>query len=362
MSPYRSNDRGTLTLRITFAGIGRIRKASGTHSPATLARMKDMLRALATDEPPRVDVLEAIRDGVVKPMEAYRLYKAKGLKGVRTAATVLPMEATMVAWADAMKKGSDEWKRKRKIHYRMVARFAKPSRMPRGREKAAPPSLADLPAAIRAYRAHCERQETFVAFNRARGAIQGYLKDAFGIHHWLYRDLQEVQTFEETPPPGKGVAPEVFKAKMATVPDPYRRMAWELACTGMGWKEYAHDGWEVGKGFVAIHGQKRKQRERIVPLLIPIQGPTSPSQRTERKLRAALNEVGLSNYGLRHIYHHWLGEAGINPSRIDYYSGHKPKTMSDHYQRHDVMPYLERDATKLRDLIQPEVGALRAVK
>jgi hypothetical protein len=361
MTPHRSNKRGSLMIQRSFPVVGEIRRASGTDSPQTYQRILDMLNDLANAEPPKIDVLEAIRDGIVKPVDAYKTYRSKGLSAIATKATILPMRATMERWVETA-KASKEWQRKRRTAIKAVVSHAKAARIGRSWRELPQPVMADLPGALRAYRAASEGKAE-VAFNRARGAMQAFLRDVFGVRHWLYLDLQDVAVFEEAAPkPGRGIPPAAFKEKVGQLSERHRREAWELASTGMGWKEYAVDGFEVGEGFIAIHGKKRKHRERVVPLVFPIRGPETASERGERSLRRALRTVGLKPYDLRHTYQHWLEMAGIPLSRIDYYSGHKPQTMTGHYQRHDVMPYILDDAERMARYLELDEQVMRVVK
>lgn len=70
---------------------------------------------------------------------------------------------------------------------------------------------------------------------------------------------------------------------------------------------------------------------------------------------------GYVPYDLRRSFARWLEESGVPPARIRAYMGHRPQSVTDLYQRHDVEPYLRQDAKLVRRWIRGHGGQLRVV-
>ena len=60
-------------------------------------------------------------------------------------------------------------------------------------------------------------------------------------------------------------------------------------------------------------------------------------------------------YDLRRTYSHWMEEAGIPQSRIEYYMGHAPSSQTAGYQRHNVEPYIREDGGRIEGYLA-EIG------
>ncbi len=125
----------------------------------------------------------------------------------------------------------------------------------------------------------------------------------------------------------------------------YGAEIWSLFVTGMRWKEYPVDGWEVVTDrprHVAIRGQKRAGRVRAVPLIDTPTPPTCSKKTAIRALQEARPGMILSD--CRNTYRVWLENARIEPSRIKIYCGWSPKGMMDLYAWRDIRDELEEDA------------------
>lgn len=135
---------------------------------------------------------------------------------------------------------------------------------------------------------------------------------------------------------------------------PFGAMFWSMCVTGMGTKEYFEDGFEILPDAVVIHGQKRKSRQRVVPLVFS--DLVQPS-RQQKAMRTALHVVRpeWQLYDARRSYQHWAEMAGIPVVRIKLYAGHRITDVSERYRKHEVTEYLSSDARRLRDYI---VGCL----
>ena len=150
-----------------------------------------------------------------------------------------------------------------------------------------------------------------------------------------------------------GLAREVSEVvSVVKAMDPkYGAMFWSMCITGMGNAEYFDTPWEVLPDRVRIHGNKRPWRNRFIPLIqANIQRPTSTVKYLGQALREAAPE-GWQLYDARRSFAHWCEMAQVARPRISAYMGHKTKTMTELYLRHNVTPYLNADAEKLREYI-----------
>jgi hypothetical protein len=129
-------------------------------------------------------------------------------------------------------------------------------------------------------------------------------------------------------------------------------MLWTMAVTGMGNKEYWHDGFDVLEDRIEIHGKKRGGRERVVPRWSePVVQPTA----SEKVFRAALKEASGGSvliYDLRRSFARWCEEAGVIGTNTDAYLGHGPRTMTQLYTYGQLPGQLEADAAKLSEYLQ----------
>lgn len=78
--PHRIGGRGTFVLDRVFKGVGRVRRASGTLNRRMLQALDGMLSELY--QRGRLDILKAIADGRLTPMEVWGLRQEYGLDQV----------------------------------------------------------------------------------------------------------------------------------------------------------------------------------------------------------------------------------------------------------------------------------------
>ncbi|HYL22465.1 MAG TPA: hypothetical protein VEU74_11940 [Gemmatimonadales bacterium] len=341
---HRSHGRGTFVLdrrfsRVLGAGArGRIQVASGTTDPKTFRTLNVMLDEFAERQP---GLLEEIRDKRLAPLAAYRLWASGAwLRYTESQRHAGALVATLEAWAKKKGKLSARTTEARLAFVELVRGYAK-----------AGATLAEMPALLERYREDCEDADTASAFNHTRSHARAFLRDTLKKSDRLYAAVVDVAPLPETPKVGRHPqTPEGARAIAAKL-GPAAGAIWLSLCyTGMNLKEYYADGWEVDYELdaVRIHGKKRRDRERIVPLLaIPVQ-PQLKRQGFRSALRRA--QVGVAPHDARRSYANWLAAAKIEANRRDYYRGHSPETMRQLYEQPDetIRKFLREDGRALR--------------
>lgn len=356
MSPVRDHGRGTFILDRRLPGVGRLKVASGTTDAKTFKRLNGMLDALVAAG--RLDIVRAIRDRVVKPLEVWDRFRTSDLDRLPSPETIRPLwpqpragEAEAPGAWEAWRLGLPAGK-----HRDTIANTAAQLRKLSG----AAASVGDLPDLLRRYRAACERADTPRAFNLARSHVQAFLRDALGRSHHLYRQVQDLKTLTVHREEG---APFPLAELLAFLP----KLAGEagkrgavlpaapacaaaaraMALTGMGPKEY-WGRWEIlDAGRLRIHGTKRKGRLRTIPLIEPIARPVVHPKTFELAV-ARVSGGRRSPYDFRRTFAHLMEQAGIPRARRQLYLGHGARDVTDLYERHEVDAYLAADRESLR--------------
>jgi integrase len=316
--------------------IGEIRIASGTHDPQAFRDINDMLTALCRSVPPRWDVLMAIKARRIAPLHALSLYRMNRLEEVPSAELLPQLEPTWRDWL-AGKEYSREYRASIGSTLGALLRLA-PA-----------PTLGQLPVLLREYRDECKREAKPVQFNRAKAHVQAFVRDTLRKRHEVYRDVTDVDTLPvEAPTVRRPQKPAALRELLASLPEPHRRMAWSMAVTGMGPKEY-WGGWELHRLPARIHveGTKRDSRRRDVPLWASV----VPPERSRSAFEGAWDRhIGprLGIYDLRRSFAVWMEDAGIPRSRRKLYLGHSAGDVTGLYERRELLAWLEEDAARLR--------------
>src|SRR5688500_804392 len=94
---HRSNQRGTLRVDVRTP-IGRIARASGTSHLPTLNKITAMLKEFGTQEPFRLDILRALRDGKLEPVIVYEAYVTRRLDELPTTEALRAVAPALDAW------------------------------------------------------------------------------------------------------------------------------------------------------------------------------------------------------------------------------------------------------------------------
>jgi len=207
-------------------------------------------------------------------------------------------------------------------------------------------SMGDLPTLLSTLRKDYADRPS--GYNHTRSHLLAFLRDTVGERHALYQNTRAVKGLS-APRQRQPLVVKPAEARRIVAECRYGADIWSLFVTGMRWKEYTMDGWEVVTDrprHVAIQGKKRAGRVRAVPL---IDTPT-PHTCSEKTAIRALQEArpGMILSDCRNTYRVWLENAGIEPSRIKIYCGWSPKGMMDLYAWRDIRDELEDDAAKVR--------------
>lgn len=352
---HRAHGRGTLVIDRHIKGVGRLKRATGTHDPKQFklyCGMVDALVAGGQNEKLRqlrdksvsfADMWEHTRTHVGEPSKLNALPSALTARRLWRVedATETGALAQFIASHDA----GDHWRANSR---QAAARLAK---LATGTE-----AVSDLPALLKRLRVRCITAETPTAFNRTRTFVQAFLRATVGRFHPLYIAACEITPRPERNRPGNPLetAAELraWCDKLARTMGPqYAEAFWAMAVTGMRPGEY-WGTWEVMADRVRISTAKRKagapEAWREVPLVgaVPVPRLTQSTWHDEMGRRKQTGEH--TPYDGRRTFARACETAGIPASRTAAYMGHGPETMTDLYLRHDVRPYLASDAEKLR--------------
>jgi hypothetical protein len=316
------------------AGI-RIHRVSGTSDPRTHAAILAMLTMLVKKG--RLDLIRAIADGIVHPLDVYDRYRTDKLDQLPSAETMRPLWAVADEWL----AGITATHRAHSVRYSWAALRKLPQK-----DGA---SLADLPALLAVYRKRSRPQ----MFTNARNNVRALLRDIVGTTHPLYLAVRAIKPLERDRKSGRPFTRSTLPLFLATMREvhgaQYEAMARSLALSGMRPEEYWGEWAEVSATVVRVKTAKQragKVKYRRVFAVYPIVRPTVARRTFEDKMR----EVTRAHvcYDLRRTFMHLMEEAKIPRSRRRYYLGHSAADVSDRYEEHEVEEYLGQDRTRLK--------------
>jgi hypothetical protein len=323
--------RGTsFTLDRQFKGVGRIKRASGTDSKELFRLLDSMLTTLYKSG--RVDILQGIHAGKLTALEVWSRYRLGELDRLPTVETMRPLKVEMETWVDHADTG--QWNRQsRRYGVRAILRLAKKNA-----------TIQDLPDLLRAY---SRVAGGATMFNRARAAVQAFLRDTLGKSHPLYARVRDVRAKRVRTREGNPQSPEQLTALTAKMHPAFAAIAWSMALTGM----LPHEMWgqwtQYGYQRLHIHGTKRVGRKRDVPSVRPIERPGRLYKPFLKAIKEASDDTVLPK-DLRNTYSNWLQKAGIPRVRRKIYYGHGKTDVSDIYEWEEVQEFLRTDGDRLR--------------
>ena len=324
---HLSNGMGSAVIKKKFRGVPLIRRALGTRDPETVKAVGIMYDALYATG--RLDVLEGIARGRLHPLVVFSRWSQR--KELPSADVFPPLADTWAQWAGSVAVSDD---------YRRDLRYTG-----RALQIPADATLAELPQLF----ADLKRGNLSksVKVNRARSHVQAFLRDTVGVSHPLYAAVKDIRPLPRKArsrgQPHSVQSIRELCEKLGPIAGP---MAWTMAATGMGPKEYWRDGFEVLADRVLIHGQKREGRDRMVPHWTTVVAP-SLSLRTFRELLRAASGGTVGVYDLRRSFARWTEEAGTIETNRAAYLGHGPKSVSMLYSWGALPGQLAADAARL---------------
>lgn len=149
--------------------------------------------------------------------------------------------------------------------------------------------------------------------------------------------------------------PDALRALVKALGEPWGPMAWTMATTGMGWREYS-GAWEREGVGLRIHGTKTAGRNRLVPL-VSLLHPCEGTIYAFRYHLTAASEGRVTPYDLRRTFMTLMVEAGVPRPRRRAYMGHAAEDLSALYEWQEVRDYLTKDAARIRAVLgEPEGG------
>jgi integrase len=292
-----------------------------------------MLRALEEDG--RLDILRAIRDGHVSFLEVYDAYRRRALHELPVGDAMPLLDAAFSRW---IKSSESEYSTKHINNLNTARRrFAK---------EASKARVADLPKVLDDLRASFGAKHPR-SFNLARAAALAFVRATLKRSHPIWLACAAVEP-RKVPARqlGQALSPMEF-VDLFKKPEDDRidAIAWSLATTGMGSKEY-WGRWQTQSDRIHIVGTKRSGRVRDIPLVRAPSTPKLSRDRFEKLFRERFESI--TPYDLRRTYARWLELAGIPRTRRRLYMGHGVRDVTDLYERSEVAAFLVEDAARLR--------------
>lgn len=341
----------TLNIDRKFRGVGRIKRRTGTTVPAVRAKINRMLTALF--EEGRLDVLRAIRDGKLSPLQVLDAYTRKSLDKLPTGDTAQSFDTAFGNWLDGLRVPddySDDHMRSLGASRKVLAKY-------KG-------TVADLPATLERLRDTVGKTHPRT-FNLARAAALAFVRSKYKRSHPLWLAVAAVEPRKVLPSRTRSpLSPEQMRGFFPRPEsDDVDALAWTMATSGMHQKEL-WGRWNARADRIHIVGTKRGGRVRDVPLVLAPAVPRMHRRTFEDKLRERTGRA-IVPYDLRRTYANWLESAGIPRTRRRLYMGHGEKDVTDMYEAHEVGSFLADDAVKLRAFVglgEPTAPALRVVK
>jgi len=361
--PIRHNNRGTIVIERSF-GKTKVRRASGTHDLRTFEGVIRTLDALTVAG--RTDLVEAVANGLIKPLDLYERARAGSLPVIAgTAADVAPTTTLLAEAVEAFlsTKGAGD------LHMKDL-RFNLARIVERAEEKIGPRAkLSCLPDVVALLRAEYLTAGHRSSFNTLRVAALCLARGKRKAPSALWEQVVEIERFKIDDDERREHKPlSVLQAVqlrelLNEKKDGAGGMFWVLCTTGMRPKEYFSGAWSLSPRkaphCIVIHGTKTKASKRKVPL---VEGSV-PSARMaystfSRLFREIVKPFGLRGhplpwtlYDARRSYAVWCEAAGIPRSRRRYYMGHSKEDITAHYERQRMIDIFLEDSTALRSYL-----------
>lgn len=344
---HLSGGRGSGIIDRVVAGVP-IRRASGTTDPELFDKIKGMLDEI--DEAGRDDLARMLaKPRGISAVVLFNAYRRQGLSLKLSPERAQPLQDAVTDW---LKSAELADKTKEDYGYALEPLIG------------AKDTIADLPEIMRRYRTKAKPR----MFNLSRSAAQSFLRDRVhgGRYSELWVQVSAIRTKTVRRRQGNPQPPDRARA-IAEALGIYGQMWWMLCCTGMGWKEYTVDGWDVFDGWYAIHGAKREDRARVIPRICTPLRAMCHERTFAAKLAAVAVELDLGRltiYDGRRTYRLFLEQAGIPKSWREAYMGHAAGDMDALYGEPGAIAladYLPAHREKLLAFVGAEPQWLRAL-
>ena len=334
---------GRLMIDRKYGSVGRIHRSSGTKSSTTYKRVLELFDDL--HERRHLEPLIAVRDGLATPLEVFEYFR-----GDRSSPPPWKVDNTLLV------ESFEEWLDSPPDLAPLTLRSYRSSLNSLQKVCNRKTLKSELPQVLRKFRDRCIREGVSTHFNRTKAACQSFVRNTEnGTRGPLYLELKDINAISEKPQNKKSknnpfTPTELDAAKRDRgVRSELLDVVWFLCLTGMGWKEFAEDSWELdgnGKSII-IYGQKRAARyARRVPLVFAnfAPQPYCGYRQFFRDLKSAFPDH--TPYDGRRTFRVWCNKAGIEEHHANAYMGHG-KTLDETYLQEKVTSWLDEDAQKL---------------
>ncbi len=335
MNAWRSHGRGTVVLRMSFRGVGRIERATGFQDPKMLGRLKEMCRTLW--EQGREDILRELKRGGLSLRDVWAVYRSGDWRRMPTAAHGLPFRVMFERWME----------QKVTPGYRVFAERALSAVL----KIDLPETLGELPPILLRYRTACETRGHAAMWNRTRNRMRAFFRDTVTKEHQLYRDVAALAPLREQPK--RAVNPQTpdEAAKVAGIlGGEYGRIWWVLCCHGLMPDEFFQGKWRIEDGRLHILGTKRFARNRLVPLLAEMFTPQLAQNGFASAMRRA--KLGVMPYDARRSYGLWCDLARFPEAWKKLLLGHQLSTTQGYGWRETEAALIEIEP-RLKALVEP---------
>lgn len=332
--------RGSLPLKVRIPGCEPIRRLSGTTDRAMLKKLVRMVHAL--HEQGRDDLVNGIARGLLKPLQVYNHWKFQRLKDLPHADELPRFADVWPRWLAGL-ECSDDHRASCEGYCRRLAALMGPDA-----------SLTAIVGALQDFRAtHRAHPRSFYL---AHHAMRALVRDTLTRRHRLYQEVADVPLLRAAPKRTKHpLSPDALRGLVQAMGEPWGPMAWTMATTGMGWKEYA-GAWEREGDGLRIHGTKTEGRDRLIPL-VSLLHPCEGTIYAFRWHLTKASEGRVTPYDLRRTFMTLMLEAGVPRPRRRAYMGHAAEDISALYEWQEVREYLLKDAERIRVVLgEPPAG------
>lgn len=343
----KAKRRGSLPLKVRIPGCQPIRRLSGTHDRKMRDRLTRMVHTL--HEQGRDDLVNAIAAGRLTPLEVYNRFKFQRLDELPHADELPRFRATWPKWLADL-ECSDEHRRTTELYFKRLEKLVPEDASVGG----AVDALKEMRIKLRAHPR---------SFNLCRSNVMAYLRDTVGRRHRYWNDAADVPKLKQKAVRAKHpLTPDRLRDLVKAMGEPCGPMAWTMATTGMGWKEYL-GAWEREGDGLRIHGTKTGGRDRLIPLVSLLHPPVGVLYAFRQALHKASGGT-VTPYDLRRTFMTLMVEAGVPRPRRRAYMGHAAEDISALYEFQEVREYLLKDAARIRAFLgEPEAGpALQMVR
>jgi len=348
VAPALTNGRGTIQITRTFAGVGKIRVASGTKDPKTYANIVDAMEGLFNVG--NLATLQALKEGRLKPVDLLHRVRNQGVNVVQGGEDSTPLLASLWKWLETHDV-KENTRRGYKSHLLGFAKTCKASDTAR-----------DAPVRFAKYRKRCREKDIARSFNQARSALMAWASTEFRKRSAVYQDLRDIAPLAQIRKVHNDAISVLDVIKLTEVmPDIYADMTWSVCFSGMRIGEYFSENgtfWNDARDRIEVikntpgHGNKGFSRTVMRPF--DISPPTRGKRQFKRELEKARQRQGVSATPntFRKCFGFWSSESQISQTRIKAYMGHQNTSITDIYQRHEVESFLASDAKRFREYVE----------